>query len=897
MQQKRTVHYSSHLRVMNVDNATAAPSVLLFFDRERYLFNAGEGIQRHFFEHKQRLKKVTHVLATRVSTDTLAGLPGMLLSQVDPGADYGKAGGAQVAASVTGPAGLRQYVDAFRMYASSFALNVTELGTPAGNAPIVSEGRVTITPLLITPAAASSKAQPAGSKAAAAGAEADAAADAADGSAEPAAKKPRHEGPTGQGPAQPAAAASATGSNTRGTASVHSTPRSQQPVACYVCQFASIPGKFDPQKAAQLGVPKGPLFGQLQRGNPVTAVSGRVVQPHEVMNPPTMMGPCLIVVDCPSLDYLPALQADPTLQQLQQDAQQQQQQGGSSQPTADTPAAAAAGAAQEAGASNSQTAASESRLFVVVHLGPAGVSSSSEYSAWCAGFGRTAQQLFVSGDGQLCTTTRRAAQLQAQLNVIEPEVFSLQGMSAMKEQAQQLQQQQQAPPGDAPMQDAAEPAADAANAPGAGGAGSGMQVFRGAPDGLVYKLMPPRVQGLSQEEAITQPPDLAAIQAEVRGQHPKVMQLLQEYTAAKAAAMQQQPAPQLQGVDRQTAAVTPLGTCSACPSNHRNVSAYYLDLFDRGGLLMDCGEDTMGQLERRYGRAEAERRILQLHAIWISHMHADHHGGLYPLLLRRQALLQQHHASTAAAGSGSDTADGRDQAASRAAASPLLIMGPFPLFRVLCQYSRVLPLSFTFLPNSYFFSAQARQPPAEALAAYEAVKVAAGLAVMEPFPVQHVANSSGLQLKAHRGWKMVFSGDTRPCQAVIDAARDATLLVHEATFEDELQQEAIMKKHSTTAEALGVAAAANAYRTLLTHFSTRYPKIPVMKAPADADAAGGQEGGSDLAAVGSVMVAFDLMTVNLADLPWLPKMLPVLDELLQEEEADYDDDEGADGAE
>jgi len=43
---------------MNVDNATAAPSVLLFFDRERYLFNAGEGIQRHFFEHKQRLKKV-----------------------------------------------------------------------------------------------------------------------------------------------------------------------------------------------------------------------------------------------------------------------------------------------------------------------------------------------------------------------------------------------------------------------------------------------------------------------------------------------------------------------------------------------------------------------------------------------------------------------------------------------------------------------------------------------------------------------------------------------------------------------------------------------------------------------------------------------------------------------
>lgn len=47
-----------HAQVLNVDNATAAPSLLLFFDKERYLFNAGEGIQRHFIEYKQRMKKV-----------------------------------------------------------------------------------------------------------------------------------------------------------------------------------------------------------------------------------------------------------------------------------------------------------------------------------------------------------------------------------------------------------------------------------------------------------------------------------------------------------------------------------------------------------------------------------------------------------------------------------------------------------------------------------------------------------------------------------------------------------------------------------------------------------------------------------------------------------------------
>lgn len=171
----------------------------------------------------------------------------------------------------------------------------------------------------------------------------------------------------------------------------------------------------------------------------------------------------------------------------------------------------------------------------------------------------------------------------------------------------------------------------------------------------------------------------------------------------------------------------------------------------------------MGQLERRFGRAEADRRILQLHAVWVSHMHADHHGGLYPLLLRRQALLQQQ---ASAGHAGSDTADGRDQAAAGAASKPLLILGPFPLFRVLCQYSKVLPLSFTFLPNHYFFSPSARQPPAEALAAYAAVKAAAGLSVLQPFPVQHVSNSSGLQVQSESGWKVVFSGGSLPGSAL-----------------------------------------------------------------------------------------------------------------------------------
>jgi ribonuclease Z len=44
------------------------------------------------------------------------------------------------------------------------------------------------------------------------------------------------------------------------------------------------PGRFDPERAQALGVPGGPAFGALQRGDEVT-VAGAVVRPEQVMGP------------------------------------------------------------------------------------------------------------------------------------------------------------------------------------------------------------------------------------------------------------------------------------------------------------------------------------------------------------------------------------------------------------------------------------------------------------------------------------------------------------------------------------------------------------------------------------------------------------------------------------
>ncbi|WP_103020583.1 ribonuclease Z [Salinibacter altiplanensis] len=46
------------------------------------------------------------------------------------------------------------------------------------------------------------------------------------------------------------------------------------------------PGRFDPEQAGALGVPEGPAFGRLQRGNPVTTPDGTTVNPAQVLGPP-----------------------------------------------------------------------------------------------------------------------------------------------------------------------------------------------------------------------------------------------------------------------------------------------------------------------------------------------------------------------------------------------------------------------------------------------------------------------------------------------------------------------------------------------------------------------------------------------------------------------------------
>ena len=70
----------------------------------------------------------------------------------------------------------------------------------------------------------------------------------------------------------------------------------------YALQEQDKPGTFDVARAEALGIPQGPLYGHLQRGQAVTLSGGRTVYPHDVLGPPKRgrrVAYCLDTRPCP----------------------------------------------------------------------------------------------------------------------------------------------------------------------------------------------------------------------------------------------------------------------------------------------------------------------------------------------------------------------------------------------------------------------------------------------------------------------------------------------------------------------------------------------------------------------------------------------------------------------
>ena len=71
----------------------------------------------------------------------------------------------------------------------------------------------------------------------------------------------------------------------------------------YIVRNQPQRGKFNVEKAKEFKVPPGPMFGQLARGESVTLADGRVVTPHQILEP-GKEGGGVAIIDVPSRDYV-----------------------------------------------------------------------------------------------------------------------------------------------------------------------------------------------------------------------------------------------------------------------------------------------------------------------------------------------------------------------------------------------------------------------------------------------------------------------------------------------------------------------------------------------------------------------------------------------------------------
>lgn len=310
-------------------------------------------------------------------------------------------------------------------------------------------------------------------------------------------------------------------------------------------------------------------------------------------------------------------------------------------------------------------------------------------------------------------------------------------------------------------------------------------------------------------------------------------------------------------IPMQDAEIIALGTGSALPSKYRNVSATLVRVPGYGSYLLDAGENTLGQLQRVFKPAELHEILKELRVIWMSHMHADHILGIVGVIKAWYEVVHNKQPSKETAFEA--LASIKENSSLASASKRLAVISDLNMVNWLAEYAAVEDFGYSHLwPLAISANSQVKNQvatlrlqappsffPSEPI---RAVEVPAelypqlfGLQDVQAVFVQHCHGARAVSLTwpdetrvdrddpECKPFKVSYSGDCRPCAPFARIGRHSTVLIHEATFEDGLEGNAVAKKHSTTSEALAIGARMRAKMTLLTHFSQRYQKLPVIE--------------------------------------------------------------------
>ena len=220
--------------------------------------------------------------------------------------------------------------------------------------------------------------------------------------------------------------------------------------------------------------------------------------------------------------------------------------------------------------------------------------------------------------------------------------------------------------------------------------------------------------------------------------------------------------------------ITFLGTGSIVPTKKRSYSGLLIDVGDK--LLFDCGPAVLEKLTR------IDQSISDIKHIFITHYHLDHISDMFPFIMSR--------AFDPVTGRASKTKE-------------LNIYGPDGLENLIKSIFSIEKFKET-------------EKDLKLLNCLKLKEVRKGLVEKREWsvscaPTEHfdsIAYRIGSNEKS-----VVYSGDTTPCDSVIELAKDCDILIHECSYPDEY----LVGLHTSPSQISEIAKKAGAKKVILNH--------------------------------------------------------------------------------
>lgn len=227
-----------------------------------------------------------------------------------------------------------------------------------------------------------------------------------------------------------------------------------------------------------------------------------------------------------------------------------------------------------------------------------------------------------------------------------------------------------------------------------------------------------------------------------------------------------------------------LGSGTSVPHAQRASSAYWLET-DRGSLLLDISPDAAHRM------AQENLDWPGLDAIWVSHFHLDHLGGLAPFLFGIKWAPQM-----------------------RARTRPLKIVGPVGTKRLI-----------EILDQSNHYRLFEQRFPIDVIEVESGAQfeILPGLKT-ETFSTPHTPESLAIRLTESDGDSLVYTSDTEYAEELARFAKGVDLLLLECSYHRNKADD----KHLELTEAMKIAQLANAKRVVLTHLYSDWDGVDLV---------------------------------------------------------------------